>query len=191
MSVNILLRVQDLMFRPGAAWEEIKAERSTTARLLFGYVAVLAATAVVERMLLDGYRHLVIESQAAGTAIWSTFWQNAPFFLIDLLNIYLAGRIANGLFPPPADDPGRGLRLAAYAATPLWIARIVVALPWPVFPWLALAAALYFPYLLYRGISVLLDRRASEAMKDTAVLALSTLFVVGIVNYIVYLFVVL
>jgi hypothetical protein len=191
VSVNILLRVRDLMFRPGTAWEEIKTERSSTARILFGYVAVLAAAAVVERMLLDGYRHLVIESQAAGNAIWSTFWQNAPFFIIDLLNIYLAGRIANGLYPPPADDPVRGLRLVAYAATPLWIARIVVALPWSVFPWLALAAALYFPYLLYRGIAVLLERRSTEAAWNTAVLALATAVVVGIVNYIVYLFVVL
>lgn len=191
MSAGILQRVQDLLFRPARAWEEIRAERSTTTQVLFGYVAVLAAIAVAERMLFDGYRHLVIESQAAGTAIWRTFWQNAPFFVIDLLNIYIAGRIANSLFPPPADDPGRGLRLAAYAATPLWIARILVPVPYAVFPWLALAAALYFPYLLYRGISVLLDRRSAEAIWNTATLALATLFVVGIVNYIVYLFVVL
>ena len=189
--MTLLARVADLLFRPGKAWEEIRAERSTTVRLLFGYVAVLAAAAVVERMLLDGYRHLVIESQDVGRAAWSTFWQNAPFFVIDLLNIFIAGRIANGLFPPPAGDPGRGLRLAAYAATPLWVARFLVALPGAVFPWLALAAALYFPYLLYRGVTVLLDRRSAEAVWNTAALALATLFVVGILNYIVYLFVVL
>lgn len=189
----ILRRIQGLMFRPGRAWEEIKAERSTTARLLFGYAAVLAATAVLERILLDAYRHAFIgtEEQELRTALWGILWQNTPFFVIDLLNIYLTGRIANGLFPPPPGDPLRGLRIAAYAATPLWIARILVALPHAVFSWLSLAAALYFPYLLYRGITVMLDRRRAAALWNTAALLLASLVVVGIVNFIVYEFVIL
>ncbi len=184
-------RVADLLVRPNAAWQEIKAERTTAARLLLGYVAVLAGIAVIERALLSGFRlyAMGIEGPEAWTALWRTFWENVPFFVVDLLNLYLVGRIANGLFPPPEDEQDRGLRLAAYASTPLWVARIVIPFDLPVVGWFALAAVLYFPYLLYRGASVLLDLPPRRAAGATAVLALAAALIVGIVNYILYIFV--
>lgn len=191
--MNTLDRVRDLMFRPARAWHEIKDERPTAARLIFGYVAVLASIAVLERIFLDAYRHVQIGTKGVElrAALWGVFWQNIPFLAVDLLNVFLAGKIANSLFPPPPNDPVRGLRIVAYAATPLWIARIIVAIPFSIFPWLSLCAAAYCPYLLYRGITIMLDRRRAEALKNTAALVSASAVVVGIVNYIVYEFVIL
>lgn len=189
----LLRRVAGLLFRPGRTWTEIRDERRSTAGLLFGYVAVLAAAAIVERIALAAWRYAFIEAedQVLRRALWQTLWENVPFAIVDLLNLYLVGRIANGLFPPPDDDPVRGLRIAAYASTPLWVARLVVPFDLALTGPLALAAVLYAPYLLYRGIVGLLDLPVREGVRKTGLLVLSAAVVVGIVDYIVYLFVVL
>lgn len=189
----LLQRIADLLVRPGKAWQDIKDERTTAPRLLFGYVAVLACIAIIERAALSGYRlhQIGTEGPQVWTAIWRTFWENIPFLVVDLINLYLVGRIANGLFPPPADEQERGLRIAAYASTPLWLARIAIPFDLPFVGWIALAAVLYFPYLLYRGVAGVLELPFREAARGTALLALAAALIVGIVNYILYLFVVL
>jgi hypothetical protein len=189
----LLYRVAVLLFRPGSTWAEIKDERTSTVKLLFGYVAVLAATAIVERVVLTAYRYSYIEAgqQVLRRAVWQTLWENIPFAFVDLLNLYIVGRIANSLMPPPEDDPVRGLRIAAYASTPLWVARLVVPFDLAFTGPLALLAVLDAPYLLYRGIAVVLDLPARQALRKTVALVLAAAFVAGIVDYLVYLFVVL
>jgi hypothetical protein len=189
----LLRRVGDLMARPGKTWQEIKAERTTATRLIAGYVGVLAVFAVIERIAIEWFRLAGLDTEPAAlrTTLWRSFWGSVPFLAVDLLNVYLAGRIANSLYPPPADEPDRGFRIAAYASTPLWLGRIIVPFDLPFIEWAALAAVLYAPYLLYRGMAVVLDLPPGRAAKGAAVLVLAAAVIVGIVNYIVYLFVVL
>lgn len=189
----LLRRIADLMVRPGVAWLEIKAERSTTTRLLGGYVGALALFAVGERIVLGwiGLAGTGAETEELKANLWRPFWGSIPFLLVDLLNVWLVGRITNSLHPPPADEPVRGLRIAAYASTPLWVARIVVPFGLPFSGWLALAGFLYAPYLLYRGMAVVLDLPPRRAARSAAGLVLAAVVVVGVVDYILYIFVVL
>lgn len=150
-------RAMAVLFRPTTAWEAIAVEATSVREVLLGYVAPLAAIPSVCGAIggvLFGFTIADVGLKAGPIAV---ILEAIAGFVLTLVAVWLAGhalaRLA-GLFGGAADFP-KGLRLAAYSGTALWIAGLFYLLPGLQIP-AVLLAALWSLYLLYRGMPALL-----------------------------------
>lgn len=149
-------RASAVLFRPSAAWDAIAAEPMTPRELLLGYVAPLAAVPAVCGAIggtLFGFSIADVGLRPGPVAV---ILEAVAGFILTLAGVWLAGqalaRVA-GWFGG-VNDPVRGLKVAAYSGTALWLAGLFYLLPGLQIP-AVLLGALWSLFLLYRGMSAL------------------------------------
>ncbi len=151
---------------------------------MFRYVALLtlppivAITYPVYRDLLAGSEEYpMFRSAALYSLVVGLGW-----YLLNLVNVFIIGALFQALFPVFAatDDKLRGLKIAAYAETPLWMAITLTAIPYTIFDWISLAALLYCFYLMYLAVVILMDVPKKRAVWYTVatIFASGTLIVI-------------
>jgi hypothetical protein len=185
---TLLIRVKNILLRPGPAWQAIKGEPATYRSILFSYVAPLAAippaAAIAGRLLFD--------RSIADNALASTFayllMTNLIWYGMYVVNVVITGMIIAAVLTGAGSrwNGLRGLTLAAYSFTPLSLAGLIAVIPslgWTIYP-----AILYALYLLYRGIMHLNVFSGTKA----AWVALSSFsaaaVIVGVMNFFEYMF---
>jgi len=185
--MDIVQRVQSILFKPKEEWAKIKAEPTTVAGLFTSYVMILAAipaafqflgnVIVGQRLPLVGVFRWSI-GRALGYAIVS--------YILSLVAVYLFALIINELAPTfsSAKNMTSALKLAAYSMTPGWVAGVLYIIPglWA----LSVVASLYGLFLLYLGF----DTPMMETPKDKIPGYMILSIVVVVVLYVVFSWVV-
>jgi hypothetical protein len=171
-------RALHIILRPRSEWSVIKTEQSSH-RILFRYVALLTLPPIVA-ITYPVYRDLLAYSKAAPvfrSAASYSLMVGLGWYLLNLVNVFIIGALFQALFPAFAatDDKLRGLKIAAYAETPLWIAITLTMIPYTIFDWISLAALLYSFYLMYLAIVILME----IPRKKAALYASATIFASG------------
>ncbi len=181
--MDIVPRVQAILFKPKAEWVKIKAEPATVAGLFTSYAMILAAIPAGFQFLgniLVGSRLPVVGlyrwsiGRALGNAIVS--------YIFALATVYLFALIINELAPNFASTKNMtsALKLAVYSMTPGWVAGVLYIIPglWI----LGILASLYGLYILYLGF----DTPMMETPKDKVIgyMGVSILVVIGL--YVVF-----
>ena len=150
--MDIVQRVQSILFKPKEEWAKIKAEPATVAEIFTSYVMILAAipagfqflgnVLVGRRLPLVGVFRWPI-GRALGYAIVS--------YILWIAAVYLFALIINELAPSfsSAKNMTNALKLAVYSMTPGWVAGILYIIPglWA----LGVLASLYGLFILYLG----------------------------------------
>ena len=173
-----LNRVRNIILRPRQEWSVIKTEQSSHYQILFRYVAILtllpifAVTYPVFRDFLTYSKESLIYRSAATYSLLV----GAGWYVLNLVNVFIIGALFQGLFPVFAatDDKVRGLKISAYAATPLWIAISLTIIPYVLFDWLALVALFHSIYLMYLAVTILMDIPKKRAAWYTVVTVLAS-----------------
>jgi len=172
--MDIVSRVKNIITTPQTEWPVIATEQTDPPTLYTSYIIPLAAiTPVVTFISLSlwgiaGYRPI-------GTFFFSAVAQ----YIFTLIGVGIMGFIFAKLAPTfgGQDDVNQGLKLAAYAATPGWVAGIFIIVPF--IGWLvALAGAIYGLYVLYLGIPVLMR----NPQEKTLVYAVSAIVVAILIS---------
>jgi Yip1-like protein len=104
----------------------------------------------------------------------------AVVFVLTLVGVFILGRVISLLAPrfSAQADEAQALKLAAYAATPAWLAGVFQLLP--ALAILGLLAGLYSLYLLYIGLPLLMKAPAERAGTYTLAI-IGVAIVIGIV----------
>lgn len=183
----LLRRVINILLRPGAEWEVIKDEPATYGRVIAAYVAPLAAVppaaAVVGRFVFDRN----IPDSALSLSLNYLLFTNLLWFGMNIVSVMITGAVVTAI-TAAAESRWRGVRglqVAAYSFTPLFIAGFFAAIPF--MAWSLVPAIVYGVYILYRGTRETLTIRGVKAAWFSGVTFFAAAVIVGVMNMFEYM----
>ncbi len=153
-------RIKNILLAPKTEWPAIAAEPTSIANLYTGYVIPLAAfSALMSFLRLSVIGISMPFGGTIRTPIVSGLVAMVVSFGFGLLGLYLFALIVNVLAPTFGGqrDLRQAVKVAAYTATPVWIASVVGLLPTGLASLVQLAAAIYAIYLLVLGLPHLMQ----------------------------------
>ena len=170
-------RVKNILLTPKTEWPVIDGEKSTTAELMTGYVAILAAIPAVCGFIggsLVGYGAFGVSFRTpivAGLSI-------AIFgYVMSFVSIIIVSQIINALAPTFGAQKNlpQATKVAVYAFTAAWIGGIFTILP--AMSILGVLTSLYSIYLLYLGLPLLMKNPEDKSIGYTAVVVIAAIVV--------------
>jgi hypothetical protein len=182
--MNLVDRVKGILLQPQAEWEVIAAEPATTQSLYTGYIIPLAAIGPLASII--GLSMIGISVPGMGAfrvSIFSALGSALTSFVLALAGIYVVALVIDALAPSfqARKDPMAALKVAAYSATPSWLAGVLHILP-GVLSIVALLVSLYGVYLLYLGLQSLMRAPKAKATGYTALVILAAFVIMFVVN---------
>jgi hypothetical protein len=159
-------RVKAILTQPKSEWQVIDGEPATVGSIYMGYIVALAAIpAICGAVWLARY--------SPGGAIRSAI----TFYVIHLISPFVLAVIIDALAPTFGGQKNQvqALKVAAYSATPMWLAGVFSLIPG--LSILTLVGGLYGLYLLYLGIPVVMKSPPDRAMGYTIVTILAEIIV--------------
>ncbi len=184
----LLLRVKNILVRPRHEWRVINDESMTYTDVIFRYVSILAvippAAAVAGRIIFASH----IPNSTPTSSVTYLVLTNMLWYCMYILNVVIVGAIISAIVTAPGSrwNALRGLKVAAYSFTPLFIAGFIAAFPRT--GWIINAAIIYSIYLLYLGIRELAAAGKKQAIGYAVASFLSAVVIVGVMNLFEYFF---
>ena len=183
----LLGRIRNILLRPRAEWRVIKDEPATYGSVIAGYVAPLAAVppaaAVLGRFVFDRN----IPASALSMPLDYLLFTNLLWFGMNIVSVMITGAVVTAI-TAAAESRWRGIRglqVAAYSFTPLFIAGFLAAIPF--MAWSLVPAVVYGVYILYRGTRALLAIQGVKAAWFAGVTFLAAAVIVGVMNMFEYM----
>jgi len=184
---GLLIRVRNVLIRPGAEWHVIKDEPATYQGIILRYVCMIAAVppaaAVVGRIVFDAF----IPGGSSATLLKPLFAANLLWYCMSILNVVITGSIITAV-TAHADSRWsglRGIKISAYSFTPLFAAGLLAVIPY--MAWSVNVAILYGFYILYRGIRIFSALSAWRAAWYAGVSFTAAAIIVGVMNLFEYM----
>lgn len=167
--MSLVIRARNILVNPKLEWSVIAAEPESVKKFYTTYVGPLALIARIATFI--GLSIIGFSVPFVGTyriAPMSGLLQAAFAFAAALAGVFLLSLIINELAPTfhGSKDRVRALKVAGYAATPGFLAGVLLI--FPVLGVLQLIAALYSLYLLYVGLPVLMKSPREATIGYTA-----------------------
>lgn len=172
-----------LLTHPDREWEAIRNESESVGKLYFAHVLILAlipAAAAFYGSTQVGWQ--IGDGQVIRLTAASALQLSALFYAAMLAGIYIIGRFIDffaATYEVRERTP-RGVTLAAYTATPVFLLGVIAVYPniW-VNMLVGLAAIAYAVYLLYEGLPILM-----KIPEDRGFMFASSVLTVGLVMFV-------
>lgn len=172
-----------LLTHPDREWEAIRNEPESVGRLYLGHILILAlvpALAGFYGSTQVGWQ--IGDGQVIRLTATSALQLSVLFYGAMLAGIYILGRFIDFFAATyeVKDSTPRGITLAAYTATPVFLIGIIAAYP---NIWVNMIAGLiavsYAVYLLYEGLPILM-----RIPEDRGFMFASAVLTVGLVMFV-------
>jgi hypothetical protein len=172
-----------LLAHPDQEWEAIRNESESVTRLYTGHIFLLALIPAVAGFYGTSQVGWQIgDGQVTRLSIASALQLSALFYVAMLAGIFVLGKFID-FFAATYDAverTPRGVALAAYTATPIFLIGVIAAYPNIWVNMLAgLAAAAYAVYLLYEGLPILM-----KIPEERGFMFASAVLTVGLVMFV-------
>lgn len=175
-----------LLTRPDRQWESIRAESESVSKLYFGHILILALIPVAAAYY--GTTQVGWQfgsSQTVRLTPASALQLCILAYAAMLAGVYILGKFIDffaATYEVQESTP-RGVTLAAYTATPVFLLGIIAAYPniW-VNMTVGLFAIAYAVYLLYQGLPILM-----RIPEDRGFMFASSVLTVGLVMFVALL----
>jgi Yip1 domain len=178
--VSLINRVKNILLSPATEWEVIAKEPATTGGIMTGYVIPVAAAAAIVSLvstlmfssLLAGIPGM---GAAMGVSMVASIIMAVTSFLLQMALVFGMGYIVSALIPSFGGqaDATQGLKLIAYAGTPVWVATIIPIIG----GFLAIVGLIYACYLIVIGTKPVLG--VPEEKKAGAGVVILLVYFVG------------
>jgi len=147
--MNLQQRVTNILTKPAAEWQVIAPESTDIASLYRDYIVILAAIPAICGFIgwtMVGVTY--IGRLGMGFALRGMIGS----YVQALVGCYVAALVVEKLAPSfgSSGNTVQGLKLVAYAYTPIWLAGVLALVP--VLTPLTLLAAIYAIYIFYLGM---------------------------------------
>jgi hypothetical protein len=168
--MTLIERAQSIITKPQETWPKLAAEPQTVGSLYSGYIIPLALIAPV-----FGFVGLSLISHRS---MMFGLLNGVLQYILALVAVFVTAFIAESLAPSfnGTKDRVQALKLIAYAQTPGWIGGVFLVIP-VLGALLVLVAALYGLYLLYLGVTPVMNVPADKAAVYTIVLVVITIVI--------------
>jgi len=183
----LLSRVRNILLSPGAEWRVIKDEPATYLSVIVRYVAPLAAippaAAILGRFVFDRN----IPDSALALSLNYLLFTNLLWFGMNIISVMITGAVITAIMAATESrwSGVRGLQIAAYSFTPLFIAGFLASIPF--MAWSLAPAVVYGVYILYQGTTALTTIQGMKAAWFTGVSFLAAAVIVGVMNMFEYM----
>jgi hypothetical protein len=147
----ILSRAYGLMREPKKEWEQIRAEETTVANILIGYVAPLAALPIVCDLIGQSMFAHALQLDFGQSLIRAMITWLISIGIVFFLGIVV--NVAAESFEAEKNDLA-AQKIAAYAYTPAFLSGVLLL--WPPLGWLPLVALAWGVFIMFRGLPVLM-----------------------------------
>jgi hypothetical protein len=180
--MNLVERAKDIMFKPAATWEAVKAEQTTIKELFASYAVILAiipAAAGFIGMSLIGTSMLGIHFRIP---FISGLFHAIISYVLTLVGVYVVAFIIDALAPSfnSRKDILSAAKLAVFSFTPAWIGGIFMIIP--ALGMITFLASLYGLYLLYTGLPVLMETPKEKTLGYFVVVIIVSIVVSLLIN---------
>lgn len=175
-----------LLAHPDQEWEAIRNESESVTRLYAGHILLLALIPAVAGFYGTSQVGWQIgDGQITRLSVGSALQLSVLFYAAMLAGIFVLGKFID-FFAATYDAverTPRGVALAAYTSTPIFLIGVIAAYPNIWINMLAgLAAAAYAVYLLYEGLPILM-----KIPEDRGFMFASAVLTVGLVMFVALL----
>jgi hypothetical protein len=163
---SLIHRVKAILMQPTSEWQVIDGEPATVGSIYMGYIAPLALIPAI-----CGAVRIARYSPGFGIRYAITF------YVVHLISPFVLALIIDALAPNFGGQRSQiqALKVAAYAATPFWLAGVFQLIP--ALGILSLIGGLYGLYLLYLGLPMLMKSPQDRAMGYTVITILAEIVV--------------
>lgn len=163
---SLVNRVKAILMQPKSEWQVIDGEPATVGSIYMGYIVPLALIPAI-----CGAIRIFRFSPGYGIRYAITF------YVVHSITPFVLALIIDALAPSFGGQKNQiqALKVAAYAATPFWLAGIFQLIP--ALSVLALVGGLYGLYLLFLGLPVLMKAPQDRAMGYTVVTIIAEIVV--------------
>ncbi|MBQ0745538.1 MAG: YIP1 family protein [Marinobacter sp.] len=175
-----------LLTKPDQQWEAIRKDSESVARLYTGHVLLLALIPAVAGFFGTSQVGWQIgDGQVTRLSISSALSLSVLFYAAMLAGIFILGKFIDFFAATygVADQTPRGITMAAYTATPMFLIGIIAIYPsiWVVML-AGLVAIAYAVYLLYEGLPILM-----KIPEDRGFMFATAVLTVGLVMFVALL----
>lgn len=180
--MNLVERAKNIMLKPAATWETVKAEETTIKELFTSYAMILAiipAAAGFIGMSLIGTSMLGIHFRIP---FISGLFHAIISYVLTLVGVYVVAFIIDALAPSfnSRKDILSATKLAVFSFTPAWVGGIFMIIP--ALGMITLLASLYGLYLLYAGLPVLMETPKEKTLGYFVVVIIVSIVVSLLIN---------
>ncbi len=172
MNLNKLIeRVKAILLTPRTEWPVIATESTTVSDLYLNYIAIIAAIPAIFGFIkgsLIGIDLPMIGTMRVG--IGAGIGGMLLSYALSLVQVYVIALIIDALAPTfgAQKNQVQALKVAAYSFTAAWVASVLQIVPW--IGWLiAFAGAVYSIYLLYLGLTPVMQCPPDKSVGYTVV----------------------
>jgi len=183
----LLSRVNNILLHPKTEWQVIRDETATYPGIVLRYISILSvippAASVAGRYIFDGnVSDSVLFSSPRQLMLSSVLW-----YCMYIMNVMITGAVVTSIMAAAESRwrGVRGLQIAAYSFTPLFIAGFIAVIPH--MTWCIHIAVLYGMYILYLGMRALFAMRGMRAAVHAAASIAAAAVIVGVMNLFEYL----
>ncbi len=166
----ILSRAWGLVSSPKAEWEQIRAEDTSIANILIGYVAPLAAIPPLADLLGSYFWGGAALGEFGGRLVGAIV-----AWIVGIAMVYLLGIVINATsenFDSVRDELA-AQKIAAYSLTPFFISTLLLL--WPPLLFVPVLALGLMVFLIYRGLPILMRTREDRALSYTATITVAAI----------------
>ena len=178
-------RVKNILLTPKTEWPVIEGEKTTTAELMTGYVAILAAIPAVCGFIGMSLIGVSFFGGSFKTPMVAGLSMAIFGYVMSFITVIVAGHIINALAPTfgGQKDLAQATKVATYAFTAGWIGGIFSILP--AMSILGVLTTLYGIYLLYLGLPVLMKNPEDKSIGYTALIVVCYIVAALIVSVVI------
>ncbi len=183
----LLRRMSNILLHPNTEWHAIRDETTTYPEIILRYVGILSVipptAAVAGRYIFEGN----IPDGVLLSSPQYLLLSNLLWYCMYVVNVMVTGAVITAIMVTVESRRRslKGLQLAAYSFTPLFIAGLIAVVPH--MKWCLSIALLYGVYILYLGMREFLGMRGMKAALYAAAAATAAAVVVGTTNIFEYL----
>jgi hypothetical protein len=168
---KLIERVKAILLTPRTEWPVIATESTTVSDLYLNYIAIIAAIPAIFGFIkgsLIGIDLPMIGTMRVG--IGAGIGGMLLSYALSLVQVYVIALIIDALAPTfgAQKNQVQALKVAAYSFTAAWVASVLQIVPW--IGWLiAFAGAVYSIYLLYLGLTPVMQCPPDKSVGYTVV----------------------
>ena len=159
-------RIKGILLAPKSEWPKIAAEPASVQSIYTNWIMILGLIGPVMLLVLTVMVGSLSVIAAVGSYVNTLVGCAIVALIADLIAPTFGGR----------RDYVAGLKLVAYAATPVWIAQVALIVP-ILGSLVVLAAMIYAVYLVFLGAPVLAKASSDKAVPFTIALLLCAIVV--------------
>lgn len=171
---GLIARVEAILLRPLPEWDIIAGEEANVAGLFTGYACILAAVGPIAMLA----RRLTFFGLFFHWSVGAVVGAIALDYALSLVGVYILGLIIDAAAPSYGAErnPVQAMKLAVYAATPMWLAGAFSLVPLLGRLWVL--GFIYALYLYWLGLPKLM-KPAADKTTNYYVVTVAAAVVIG------------